>query len=86
MSKTRFKLKSRQILFVYISFLTLRILLTFCTEQDSNTAVLNANFQNELLNVVDVKGLRGFAKFQIKSVFGWIIYIVTGPWDNVTNR
>ena len=45
--ETHFKPKSREIVFRYKLLLNYPIVLLFCTAHDSDTAVLNAKFQND---------------------------------------
>ena len=50
------------------------------TERNRITAVLSANFQNDLTTEIDGLNERDFPKFEFKMCFGRISYIVTAPW------
>ena len=52
--ETYIKLKSREILFGHNSLLICRIVLKFCTQHGSITAVLCANFQNDLTDEMHI--------------------------------
>ena len=66
-------LKSHEILFAHNLFISYLIALKFCTEHGSDTAVLCAKFQNDWTVVVDE---RDFARFEFKTSFGRISYIL----------
>ena len=51
----KLKLKSRQISFVHNLHLSCPIISKFCTEHSSVTAMLCANFQNNLATEINVK-------------------------------
>ena len=58
------KLKSREILFAHNSLLSWQIVLKFCTEHGSNTAVLCANFENDLSTYINTVDKQDFARFE----------------------
>ena len=55
------------------------IVLKFCTEHGSITAVLCAKFQNDLATKMGIVDERDFARFKFKMRFGRISYIGTAP-------
>ena len=60
---------SRKNSFVDNLFRSRRILLTFCPEHDSHTAVLCAKFQKDSSTIIDIMGQRYFAIFQFNTDF-----------------
>ena len=74
---TRLVLKSCKMLFVGNWFFNCLIILKFCMQHDSITAVLCVKFQNDLqLSWVTVGAMKK-ADFQFKISFGWIFHIST---------
>ena len=67
------KRKSHKTSFTYNLFLSQWILLKFCIEHGSYTAVLYAKFQKDMSTKVDVIRKWDFSKFQYKIGFGWIV-------------
>ena len=63
-SETHPKLESREISFEHILLLNRAIVLKFCTEHGSITAVVCANFHNDLTTEMDVLDERDFARFE----------------------
>ena len=62
------ELKSRENSFAHYTFFNYPIVLKFCTEHGSVTAVLCATFRNEWITETDV--IRGCARFEYKIRFG----------------
>ena len=75
LSETHLIPKSVEIWFAHSLFLNYLIILKFCTEHGSFTALLCAKFQNDLTTEMDVMDERDFARFEFKMSFGWISYI-----------
>ena len=71
--------QSRKILFIHNIHLDNSIILKFCTEHGSNTAVLCAKFQNDWMIETDGMDERDFTRFEFKMSFGWISYIAQHP-------
>ena len=73
----RFQLKSHKISFTHNSHCNQQILLEFCTEHDSHTAVLCAKFQND--SSTEKKSCRQmtFCEISVKDGFRRDLYIVT---------
>ena len=69
---------SREILSTYDLLLS-QIVLKFCTEHGSITAVLCANFQNDLTNGMDVLDEGVSVRFPFNIRFGQIYFIATIP-------
>ena len=65
--ETHFKLKSREVSFAHNLFRKWPIVLKFCTEHGSDTAVLCATFQNDWTIETDVMDEREFARFDVYS-------------------
>ena len=63
------KPKSREISFANILFISYPIVLKFCTEHGSDTAVLCAKFQNDWTTKTAVMDDRDFARFEFNSNF-----------------
>ena len=63
-SKISPQLKSRKISFVHNISCSRRIILKFCTEHGSHTAVLCAKFQKDIATIKDVMRKRDFTIFQ----------------------
>ena len=78
-SEKHLKLKSRKISFVHNSHIEFPIILKFCTEHGSTTAVLCAKFQNYWTIKTDVMDERDFTRFEFKMLFGQISHIAHGP-------
>ena len=78
--ETPFKSKSRESSFAHNSLLNRAIVLKFCTEHRSDTAVLCAEFQNDWINENDVTDERDFTTFEFKIRFGRIYHIARDPW------
>ena len=57
------------------------MVLKFCTEHGSGTAVLCENFQTDWTNKTGVTDKRDFARFEFKMSFGRISYISTASWS-----
>ena len=72
-SKTHLKPKSHEISFPYNLFPNYQLILGFCTNHDSITAVHSANFQNDGTNKTDVIDEPVFTRFEFK------LYIAQGP-------
>ena len=68
-SETHLKLKSREISFVHNLLLSKSIVLKFCTEHDSEAAVLCAKFQNDWWTENSVMDERVFARFESDMSF-----------------
>ena len=66
LSGAHFKPKSCEISFARNLFLGYSIILKFCTEHGSDTAVLCAKFQNDWMNETDVMDEQVFARFEFK--------------------
>ena len=77
--ETRLKLKFREILIARNILLRCQMVVKFCTEHGSITAVLCANFQNDLTIEIDVLKERHFVRFEFKLSFKWISCITTAP-------
>ena len=75
--QTHYQLKSFNNLIIHSFFLNPWILLKFCTEHGSHTAVLCAKFQKDSWTVINVIGSGDIAKFHNKTDFRWITHIVT---------
>ena len=60
------ELKTGGILFACKLLLSCQIILKFCTEHGSGTAVLCANFQNDLTSEIDVLDEWGFMRFEFR--------------------
>ena len=80
-SETRHK--SREISFSHNIQSHFPIILKFCTERDSHTAVLCAKFQNDRTSKEEIADIRDFAIFEFET--GWICYIVTSRWHQSTH-
>ena len=65
-SEIHLKLKSREILYAHNSCLSWPIILKFCTEHGSITAVLCANFQTDWTIETDVMDQPVFLRFEFK--------------------
>ena len=76
-SETHIKLRSREISFAHNSLRNCQIVLKYCTEHGSITAVLCAKFQNDLTNEMDVLDERDFARFEFEMSFGRISHVAT---------
>ena len=74
-SETHLKPKSHKIFFAINLFSLYSIILEFCTEHGSDTAVLCAKFQNNWLNAMDVIVEQDCARFEFKMNFGRIFHI-----------
>ena len=72
--------KSRKILFAHNSCLSWPIVLEFCTEQDSITAVFHANFQTNQPIEMDVMDEQNFLRFEFERSFGRIAHTAQNPW------
>ena len=66
--------KSCEILFAYKSFLRDSIVLKFCTEHGSDTAMLCAKFQNNWTIQVDVMDELHLTGFEFKMSFGHVTW------------
>ena len=75
-SETRLKPKYREISFVHHSFFSNPIVLKFCTEHGSDTAVL---LQSDRTTETDVTAERDFARFEFKMSFERVSYIAQHP-------
>ena len=60
-------LKSLENLFAHDLLLSCHIVLKFCTEHGSATAMLCANFQNDMASETDVLDERDFSRFELSS-------------------
>ena len=69
-SETQHKPKSRQISFAHKLFLNYPIVLKFCTEHGSDTAVLCAKFQNDWATETELMDEREFTRFDFKISLG----------------
>ena len=78
-SETHLKLKSHKILFVHNICLRCPIVLKFCTEYGSDTAVLCAKFQDDWIIDTAVMEEQDFVRFEFKMSFGWIAYNLQRP-------
>ena len=78
--ETHLKFKSRDISFDHNLLLSHQIVLKFCTEHGSITAVLGANFQNDLAIDIYVMDERDFARFKLKMTFGRLSHIALSSW------
>ena len=74
-SETHLKLKSREISFFHNTRVNNPIILIFCTEHDSITAVLRVKCQNDWTTETDVIDEQDFARFEFKMSFARISYI-----------
>ena len=83
---THHKPKSREISFAHNLSISYQIVLKFCTEYGSDTAVLRAKFQNDWTRYVMDE--RDFARFEIRMSFGpqtsmrWIFYSLSICHEN----
>ena len=73
-SETHLKLKSRKISFVHNIHLNNPIVLNFCTEHGSITAMLCAKFENIWTTEIDIMDEWDFARF------GLTMSLQTYPW------
>ena len=67
-SKTHFKLKSREVSFDHDAFPNWPIVLNFCTEHGSDTAVLGTKFQKDWTTKRDIIDKPDFAGIQLNSL------------------
>ena len=72
--ETHLKLKSREISFAHNLYNSCRNVLIFGTEHGSNTAVLSAKFQNDLMSDIGIMEGRDLTRFGFKVSFGRISY------------
>ena len=81
--KTHLQLKFRIISFVNDLLLSQQIVLKFCIEHGSITAMLCVKCQNDLTSEIDVMDKRDFVRFEFKMSFGRIsyMYILQQPTD-----
>ena len=87
--ENHFKPKSREISFAHNLLLSYLIVLEFCTEHDSDTVVLCANFQNYWTSETNVLDERYFARFEFKTYFGRIsdwVYRTGMAWCSCTSH
>ena len=84
-SETHLKPKSREISFAHNLLCGYPIVITFCTEHGSDTAVLCAKFQNDWTTETDVMNEWDFARFGSKGSFGQIFYILTWTWARISD-
>ena len=63
------KLKSREVSFLLSFLRNCRIVLKFCTEHGSITAVLCAKFQNVLTTMTKIMKKRDFTRFEFRNRF-----------------
>ena len=82
-SETHLKLKSRKISFANNIRFNRPILLKFCTEHGSITAMLFEKLQNDWTTGADVMNGGDFARFEFKMSFGRISYIAQHSRDVV---
>ena len=75
-SETHLKLKSAEILYVHNLLINHSIVLKFCPEHGSDTAMLCAKFQNDWTTETDFMDERDIARFEFKMSFRRISYIV----------
>ena len=75
--ETYLKPKPREISFGHNLLLSCTVVLKFCTEHGSVTAVLCAKYQNDLTIEMDVLNERSFARFEFDVSFGEITCIAT---------
>ena len=76
-SETHLKLQSREVSFAYHLFGNCLIVLKYCTEHGSDTAVLCATFQNDWAGTgTDVMDRRDFARVEFKMCFGRISHFL----------
>ena len=79
-TETPLKLKSPKISCTHkISFIY-PFVLKFCTEHDSDTALLCTEFQNDWSTETCLTGKRDFMRFAFKMHFRRISHIAQGPW------
>ena len=67
-SETHLKLKSHEISFIHNIHISYQIVLQFCTEHGSITAVLCAKLQNNLIIDMDVIEEQDFVDFGFKKI------------------
>ena len=79
--KRHIKLDSREVSFTRNLFCNYPIVLKFCIEHGSDTAVLCAKFQNDRTMETGVMDERDFARFEFKISFGRISY--TAPFRSL---
>ena len=76
---TETHIKSREISFAHSYSFSYPIMLKFCTEHGSITAVLCAKFQNDWTSYMGVMDERDFTRFELKCVWVDSIYC-NDPW------
>ena len=76
-SKTRHKLKSREISLAHNLFLIYPTVSIFCTVHDNDTALRCVKFQNDWAAKMDILDGQDFARFEFKMNFGGSFYIAT---------
>ena len=79
LSGTHLKLKSCEISFVHDICLCCPIVLKFCTEYDSDTAVRCAKFQDDLIIEMALMVEQDLVRFEFKMGFRRIFYIAQHP-------
>ena len=77
------KPKSPKISLAHNWLLSDEIVLNFCTEHGSITAVLCVNFQNDLTDEMGVLEERDFTRFEFNMSFEQISHIATIPWVRI---
>ena len=75
------ELKYHEISFGHNLLLSCQIILKFCTEHGSITAVLCANFQNDLATEIGILGVQVSAKFEFKMSSWMNIPYYNGPHE-----
>ena len=78
-SETDLKYKFRKDAFVHRNLISCPIVLKFCTEHGSTTAVPGAKSQSDWTIRADFMGERNFARFEFKISFGRIRHIASPP-------
>ena len=79
LSETHLKPKSCEISFACNLFINYPIVMTFCTEHASDTAMLCTNFQIDWTTEVDVMDEWDFVRFEFQISFRRISYIAQHP-------
>ena len=80
-----------QSIFVNIFFKYHRIILTFCTEHGSDTAMLCAKYQNDWTAETDIMTIQVFLNFSIMMGFSYdglrmVLFIGPNPGDSHGNN
>ena len=71
-----FKLKSHKNMYIFKVFASNPVILKFCTEHGSLTAMLCAKSQNHWTADIDVINKQDFMRFDSRNIFRWVYPIM----------